>query len=132
MNRDSAQWTPLIGERVRALYRSAIEKWGEDLQMDMAVEEMAELTKALIKFRRKPTNETRYAIAEEIADVQIMLEQLMEIFWNATAVDMARIQKLTRLEKRILEGAAVAQEVRAPGCGPGDPDSSSGGRPHEG
>ena len=99
-----AQWTPFVGDKLEALYRAALDRWGADLQADMAVEEMAELTKALIKFRRFPTDKTRAAVANEIADVEIMLEQLRMIFRNDTSVEMARARKLARLETRLLEG----------------------------
>ena len=35
-----------------AVYRESIEQYGVSAQVDMAIEEMAELTKALLKFRR--------------------------------------------------------------------------------
>ena len=49
---------------------------GPDAQTLMAFEEMAELQKELCKHARGKHN--RSAVAEEIADVQIMLEQMAE------------------------------------------------------
>ncbi len=50
----------------------AIEVYGEDLQKQVAIEEMAELTKEICKdFRGK---DNREQIIEEIVDVYIVLE----------------------------------------------------------
>jgi hypothetical protein len=99
-----AEWSPFVGDKLKALYLKALDRWGPDLQVDMAVEEMAELTQALVKARRSgipPTEKARAAVAEEMADVEIMLEQLRLIFRNETSVEMARARKLARLERRL-------------------------------
>ena len=59
----------------RGIYREALNKWGAEAQTLMVFEEMSELQKELCKHARGKDN--REAIAEEIADVQIMLEQMM-------------------------------------------------------
>ena len=59
----------------RELYKLALEKWGTNFQLIMVIEEMAELTKCLAKtLRNQGSNYNE--IAEEIADVEIMLAQL--------------------------------------------------------
>lgn len=87
----------------RAIMQQAIKLYGEPAQIDMAVEEMAELTKALCKVKRAtPGANTSAAIAnviEEIADVQIMLDQLRLIFGRST--DEVEEDKLRRLLGRI-------------------------------
>lgn len=60
------------------IYREAINAWGPDMQIDMCVEEMAELIQALIKYKRGKGDLNN--IAEEIADVSIMLEQMAMMF----------------------------------------------------
>ena len=70
-------------------------------QMAMAVEEMSELTKELCKYRRGRNNVE--SIAEEIADVQIMLRQLVILFDCKETVDKYRQYKLERLAGRIKE-----------------------------
>ena len=76
-------------EERRALLDRAITAYGAPAQMDMAVEEMAELTKALCKIKRAQAGcEVTAAIGnviEEMADVQIMLDQLRIIFGRSTA-----------------------------------------------
>lgn len=68
------------------LYAKAVQKFGERAQILVAIEEMSELTKALLKYiRHEDFNQGDYdaiveSIAEERADVEIMLEQLNVIF----------------------------------------------------
>lgn len=69
----------------------------------MAVEEMAELTKAICKVKRAQAGAEMGAavenVVEEIADVQIMLDQLRLIFARST--DEVEEDKLRRLLARI-------------------------------
>lgn len=58
----------------------AIETYGNDKQTDMMIEEMSELTKALLKYRRNPHDDELTNIREELADVSIMLEQMCLIY----------------------------------------------------
>lgn len=86
-------------EERRALLDRAITTYGAPAQMDMAVEEMAELTKALCKIKRAQAGcEVTAAIGnviEEMADVQIMLDQLRIIFHRSTEeVEEAKLERL--------------------------------------
>ena len=81
------------------IYRGALAVWGPDAQTLMAFEEMAELQKELCKHARGKHN--RSAVAEEIADVQIMLEQMAELHGCAAQVTAWREVKLERLLERI-------------------------------
>ena len=98
-------------EERRALLDRAITTYGAPAQMDMAVEEMAELTKALCKVKRVSCAAEAKAVlenaVEEMADVQIMLDQLRIIFGHSTAE--AEEYKLERLKKRL--DAATAAEA---------------------
>lgn len=62
----------------KELYKLAMEKWGETLQIIMAIEEMAELSQVLTKTMRGYLDYNR--ISEEVADVEIMLAQLRVVF----------------------------------------------------
>ena len=97
-------------EERRALLDRAITAYGAPAQMDMAVEEMAELTKALCKVKRVSCAAEAKAVledvVEEMADVQIMLDQLRIIFGRSTAE--AEEHKLERLKKR-LDTATAAE-----------------------
>lgn len=81
--------------------RAALEAFGERAQVTMAIEEMSELTKELCK--RCRGRENVEAIAEEIADVEIMLQQLVILFDCKETVDKYRQYKLERLAGRIKE-----------------------------
>ena len=83
------------------IYRAALETFGARAQVLMAIEEMSELTKELCKNDRGRENATH--IAEEIADVEIMLGQLKILFDCMGTVDKFRWYKLNRLAKRIEE-----------------------------
>lgn len=93
-------------EARRALLEHAISLYGEPAQMDMAVEEMAELTKAICKVKRascaaEATAALENAV-EEMADVQIMLDQLRIIFHRSTEeIEEAKLERLkNRLDGR--------------------------------
>ena len=98
-------------EERRALLDRAITTYGAPAQMDMAVDEMAELTKAICKVKRVScAAEAKAALenaVEEMADVQIMLDKLRIIFGRSTAE--AEEYKLERLKKRL--DAATAAEA---------------------
>lgn len=83
----------------RAVYRRAIEKYGEDAQLWMVIEEMSELAKEICKYQRG--KRCLADIADEIADVQIMLEQATMIFGVDDLVREHRDAKIERLEERV-------------------------------
>lgn len=65
-------------KRVQDILQKNIKLNGPSMEIDVAIEEMSELTKELIKHRRGQKNIPH--IAEEIAHVEIMMEQLKMIF----------------------------------------------------
>ncbi len=85
---------------INEIYQQAIETYGKDAQLKMAIEEMAELTQAICKsFRGKDNLDN---IIEEIADVEIMLAQLKIIFEiSQNKFCIKKAEKITRLEKRL-------------------------------
>jgi NTP pyrophosphatase (non-canonical NTP hydrolase) len=90
-------------QREMALYEGAVEKYGTHAQILMAVEEMSELTKALLKYIRhedfgQGDEETvLQSIAEERADVSIMLAQLDVIFGDNSEMECAKLDHLEDL-----------------------------------
>ena len=98
-----------VGDKM--ILTKAIQHYGKESQVDMCIEEMSELTKALLKERRcknKDKETSAYYrkcvddIIEEIADVQIMLDQMTIVFDNGGfAVDRVRAMKVERLKDRI-------------------------------
>lgn len=83
----------------KELYRLALETWGPDAQTVMVFEEMSELQKELCKHARGKDNQDH--IAEEIADVLIMLEQMMILHNCEDLVFQYKQEKKNRLEKRL-------------------------------
>ena len=85
----------------KKLYKKALYKWGQYAQMDIMVEECAELIKAFMKYRRYPNNPVvADNVCEEMVDVEIMIEQWKLIFGKH---DFNHIKeaKLKRLESLI-------------------------------
>lgn len=76
---------------------------GKEAQTDMMIEEMAELTKAILNERRGRDHN----IAEEMADVRIMLAQMEIIFQNAGEVEQKFREKVARLDRRLQERRGV-------------------------
>lgn len=87
----------------REILKRAIETYGVKNQEDIAIEEMSELIKAILKNRRYSSLETRENIREEIADVMIMLAQLILIYNvpGETIILDTITKKLNRLDKRL-------------------------------
>lgn len=85
-------------DKENELYSRALEKWGITSQIQMLFEEMAELQNAICKFGRNRS--TREDVVTEIADVQIMAEQ-MQLLFGIEAVNDEKKRKLQRLEERL-------------------------------
>lgn len=86
-------------ETRKCVYEDAIALWGAENQEKMVVEEMSELTKEICKHWRGWDN--LGSIADEIADVTIMLEQLRLIYNLNNTVSMHMDTKILRLQDRL-------------------------------
>ena len=90
--------------------KSFIKHYGMIKQMEVAVEECSELIKAIMKFIRNDAHISTKedymayseAIIEEIADVEIMLEQLKIMFNCEEAVKEQITYKTTRQLERMI------------------------------
>lgn len=83
------------------VYQAAINTYGARAQTVMVMEEMAELTKELSKNLRGADNVKQ--IAEEIADVRIMLDQ-MELLHDCVEIAANyKTFKIERLAERLKE-----------------------------
>lgn len=94
------------------LLESAVHEFGLENQSDQAIEEMSELTKALIKLRRAQKagiNDPRYIenIKEEMVDVQIMLDQLKIVYGYSQDIEES---KLIRLQGKVADSQRGARE----------------------
>lgn len=84
------------------LYKFAIETYGDEAQINQGIEEMAELIQAVNKFRRMRNPVTFDNIAEEIADVEIMMDQYKQIYGiTENEIILLKKRKLDRLAKRL-------------------------------
>lgn len=76
-------------------YQIFIDAYGEEAQLDMAIEEMSELTKAICKYKRyfktadaKEKERLTSDIIEETADVALNIEQLAYMFGKEKVEEM--------------------------------------------
>ena len=81
------------------VYNKAKATWGIDAQVTKAIEELSELQKELCKFLLDDGNMEH--ITEEMADVEIMIEQLELIFENKWQVREHKRAKIQRLSDRL-------------------------------
>lgn len=89
--------------RWNAVNAKAIKHYGIDYQTNIAMEECAELIKAVSKVKRFGlTKGNKDNLVEEIADVRIVIMQLMQMFDISDADITAEIdRKITRNEARM-------------------------------
>ena len=86
------------------ILKTAIRKYGPGAQRDKAIEELSELIQALARA------DDAENIAEEMADVRIMLDQLELIFRNSQKVARYEVQKLRRLDQRVHAAGVIGDE----------------------
>ena len=79
----------------KEIYKKAIKKWGLTSQTTMLMEECAELIQAVSKLHRYGNPNKMY---EEIADVEIMIEQIKQIYGEVGKKEIKK-HKLNKLEK---------------------------------
>jgi hypothetical protein len=98
---------PLVEKSFRNLFSDAVELWSNSTQIDILIEEMSELTKALLKARRNGDPEgLSMDVLEELVDVDICLAQLRFMFEKRTC-EFDKVykyeynMKMNRLKDRI-------------------------------
>lgn len=103
----------MLDDAQKTILKKSILSYGDSAQIDMAIEEMSELTKALLKHRRAERfgqydmDKVQNSVSEEIADVLIMLEQLQIIFCNRCRVERIIGEKIERQAKRLAAESEV-------------------------
>lgn len=104
---------------MRNTLKQAIEMYGADMQLNIAIEEFSELTKEICKYKRGADNISH--IAEEVADCYIMLEQIKFIF-NLDSADISIImtEKIERLKQRMKNASKCQQNQAYLPCNIGD------------
>lgn len=93
-----------MGEHINEteVLQRALDTYGSLPQIVMVFEEMSELQKELCKYLRGKYSPA--SIAEEIADVEIMIEQMKMLFCCADEVRDVRRRKVERLKERLDNG----------------------------
>ena len=99
-----------LEEKLRVYAPAAVRKFGQDSQIDQAIEEMSELITALQKYKRAtcanlPDAKNRDAVRaaakdhvqEEMSDVKIMMAQLAEIFGFSREWEVRKLSHLRTL-----------------------------------
>jgi NTP pyrophosphatase (non-canonical NTP hydrolase) len=81
-----------------AVLKAAIKTWGEEAQLELAQEECAELIVAINHFKRGRVD--AYKVAEEIADVYLMCQELALIV-GEEKVEQVIKDKIARTRERI-------------------------------
>jgi len=81
----------------KQLLQDAVTKWGMPAQKLIWIEEMSELIKAIAKSDRVINPSFREQIVSEIADVDICLDQMKEIYPEYEEVRKRKIARLKRL-----------------------------------
>ncbi|MCK9327183.1 MAG: hypothetical protein M0P69_16940 [Bacteroidales bacterium] len=81
------------------IYQEALECWGIKDQLMMLAEESTELATAALHVRRGRKEKDN--LAEEAADVEIMLSQLRQVPGMPDAIDDWKLKKLIRLRRTI-------------------------------
>lgn len=98
---------PVIPNYGLSTIRRAINRYGTAPQLQMAIKEMSELTKAICNLQRAVTFNYRNgakikvaheSVREEIADIYIMLAQLVEIVGKPEEVQQIVLEKLEQLK----------------------------------
>ena len=90
-------------KKIEKIFKKSIEVYGKEAQSRQAMEECAELVQAINKCLRYPNKEEcKDNLIEEIADVEIMLYQLKEMFYiNETEIHEWKEKKAKREKKRV-------------------------------
>jgi len=93
---------------IKDFAKQMIEKFG-DLQLIIACEELSELQKEICKHLRNKGDLNH--IKEEMADVQLMLDE-MKVFFNISQDELYRIKrkKILRTQKRCLENVEEVEK----------------------
>ena len=92
----------------KTLYEDAIKHWGQELQIGMFHEEIAELIKAINKYRRSHNLLDHLNIIKELADVKVMTEQIQVMFDISDAsIDSQYDLKIKKFESMLINSKEV-------------------------
>ena len=81
------------------VYEEALDKYGEQMQCTVAIEEMSEVIKEITKALRGELS--RAHLSEEVADAKIMLEQVGNMFNINDSIDSWMDYKVAALQRKV-------------------------------
>lgn len=105
-------------------YKTIIEQadhFGLENRLLQCTEEAGELTQALCKYQRIQQGDktcqtdmihAEYMIAEEIADIEICIEQLKYLLVNSRQIEQIKVEKIQRTEQRLSYGDTGEQNTK--------------------
>ena len=97
------------------------EQFGLENRILQCKEEAAELIQALCKYQRVQQGDktcqtdmihAEYMIAEEMADIEICIEQLKYLLGNSRQIEQIKVEKIQRTEQRLLFVDTVEQRIK--------------------
>ena len=86
--------------------RNIAEHYGLRSQMRQLIEEMAELTQVICKAERYDLDTVRDHLVEEVADVEVVLEQV-DYLLGDNRIEQIKAEKIERQKRRIYAGGKV-------------------------
>jgi NTP pyrophosphatase (non-canonical NTP hydrolase) len=92
------------------LLAEAVEKWGKDILIVLAIEELSELQTELCHYLRGRSDAN---VSEEAADVILMLCQLVDILNIQDEMEYILDSKIARLRERLAAGGILAMRQSA-------------------
>jgi NTP pyrophosphatase (non-canonical NTP hydrolase) len=84
------------------IFKQAVDKFGVENQLLKLVEEMAELTQAIIKYKFEPSSQNFKNLIEEYVDVEIVKSQIdeTELMYHAELIYLDfRVEKIHKLRQ---------------------------------
>ena len=90
--------------------KTIAEHYGLNNQMMQAIEEMGELTQAIVKVYRNGLDNERDNLIEELADVEIMIEQL-DYLLGDNQIEKVKEYKINRQINRIAQEGLKANDT---------------------
>ena len=94
---------------IKSTIESMLNTYGEDSQIDVCIEEMSELIKELVKYKRSKIHfrekeaASREHVIEEIGDVLFTFEYLKHIFCiSQKDIDQVMLEKALRTKERYI------------------------------
>lgn len=82
------------------IMKEAIHVYGYENQVCKFIEEAGECVASVMRFKINPSNETQAHMDEELADLSIMIEQMI-IMFDKGNIQKFRDAKMQRLEQRL-------------------------------